>query len=77
MEGYPPQRRAINELISKTGYPEAAFRTLAKHSYLDPRHREALNVTLDDLPLNHRQQEWITLDALYTLRKWREIAGSI
>jgi hypothetical protein len=76
LEGYPPQRKDIQRLIAKTGYPEAAFRTLAKHSYLDPHHREALNATLDGLPLNHRHEEWITLNAIYTLRKWKEIVSS-
>jgi hypothetical protein len=77
MEGYPPDRRTINELISKTRYPKEAFRTLAKHSYLDPHHRKDLDTTLDGLPLSDEHEEWITLNAIYTLRKWSEIAASI
>lgn len=77
MEGYPPQRSFLDGLRSRTGYPEAAFRTLAKHSYLDLYHRKALYAVLDNLPLDHRQEEWVTLNAISTLEKWREITGSI
>jgi hypothetical protein len=77
MEGYPPDRETVDNLISRTAYPKSAFRTLAKHSYLDPLHRESLNVALDSLPLDRKHREWITLNAIYTLRKWEEIAEDI
>jgi hypothetical protein len=77
MEGYPPQRKALRELMSRTGYPEAAFRTLAKHSYLDPHHLEDLDDLLDGLPLTKEQEEWITINAFYTAKKWIEIFLSI
>jgi len=76
MEGYPPRRRQIDAWIVQTGYPETAFRTLAKHSYLDPYHRKALYATMDSLPLGEDHKEWITLNAIYTAEKWSEVLDS-
>ena len=76
MEGYPPDRRMLAGLKSRTGYPPGAFRTLEKHSYLDVGHRRALYAVLDSLPLDERQREWVTLNAIHTLSDWGEIARS-
>jgi heme oxygenase-like protein len=76
MEGYPPNRKAIDIMALRTGYPQEAFRTLAKHSYLDPGHRDDLNRVLDTLPMDREQEEWITLNAIYTLGKWNEVIDS-
>jgi pyrroloquinoline quinone (PQQ) biosynthesis protein C len=77
LEGYPPQKKGVKKLMKKTGYPEAAFRTLAEHSDLDPHHVEELDAVLDALPLDRRQEEWITLNAIYTIRRCTEILNSI
>ncbi len=61
----------------ETGYPKGAFRTLTKHSSLDPHHRDALNDLLDSLPLNQEQEEMITLNAIQTLKKWADVVGSM
>lgn len=76
-EGYPARRKDIDELIVRTGYPEAAFRTLAKHSYLDLGHRDDLDNVLDGLPMESRHEEWITLNAMYTAKKCAEILASL
>lgn len=77
MEGYPPQRAYLEELKSRTRFPDSAFRTLAKHSYLDVGHRRALYAFMDGLPMEPSHEEWVTLNAIYTLQKWNEIARSL
>jgi hypothetical protein len=73
LEGYPPRAGELENLRIQTGYPGSAFRTLAGHSSLDPQHREEMYDMLDSLPLDKRHEEWITLNAIYTLGKWKEI----
>jgi hypothetical protein len=77
MEGYPPKREQIDYLKRLTGFPETAFQTIAKHSYLDPDHKEDLDNFLNQLPLTNNQQEWISLNALSTAKKLREIFSTI
>ncbi len=77
LEGYPPSPEDVRRFIVETGYPEAAFRTLAKHSSLDQHHRDALNDFVDSLPLNREQEEWVTLNAIQTLKKWAEVVVSV
>ena len=67
LEGYPPTIDQIEEMIRNTGYPRDAFRTLHKHAYLDPRHRDDLNSTLDDLPLTDTQISLLGVSALQTI----------
>jgi len=73
MEGYPSSEKDIKQIQLKTGFPTQAFRTLAKHSYLDPDHRADLDKVLDRLPLSNYHKEWITLNALYTFKKLKDI----
>jgi hypothetical protein len=77
LEGDPPQRKLIDQLQEITGYPKTAFRTIAKHSYLDPDHRDHLNKLLDALPLSTTFENWITSNALYSANKFSEIVKSI
>jgi hypothetical protein len=66
MEGYPPTADLIATLIERTGYPEDAFRTLIEHGELDPGHRDHLDRTLDDLPLDDSHELAIGLSAIGT-----------
>jgi hypothetical protein len=77
LEGCPPQKDQIDKLMEITGYPESAFRTISKHSYLDPNHRDDLNTLIDDLPLTTDHERWITSNALYSASKFSEISGII
>jgi hypothetical protein len=77
LEGYPPDKRQIDRLRKNTGYPDAAFRTMIKHSGLDPRHRDDLNDLLDSLPLALEHEHWITSNMLYTADKLGQIMKSI
>ena len=56
-----------------TGYPDTAFRTIAKHSYLDPTHRDDMNSLLNSLSLNSQQQYWIISNALYSANKFNQV----
>jgi pyrroloquinoline quinone (PQQ) biosynthesis protein C len=66
MEGFPPQPELIRDLIDRTGYPEAAFRTFVLHGELDPNHKEELDRTIDALPLTAEQEDVLGLSALST-----------
>ena len=73
LEGDPPKKELIDQLQKITGYPKTAFRTLAKHSDLDPHHRDELNELLETLPLTAKYEQWITSNALYSANKLIEI----
>lgn len=67
LEGYPPTREFVENLQQKTGYPAEAFRTLAKHGYLDPYHRDDLNEFLDTLHLEPAHEKLISINAMQTV----------
>ena len=64
MEGYPPATSLIAELLSRTGFPPEAFRTMAKHGELDGNHRSELDEAIDRLPLSHEQEVLLGLSVL-------------
>jgi hypothetical protein len=66
MEGYPPTPELVELLVERTGYPRAAFRTYLEHAELDPGHRDHLDRTLDELPLEPRHEELIGVSAIAT-----------
>lgn len=68
MEGYPLAESRVDALQRRTGWPSAAFRTLRKHSHLDPHHIKDLERTLDGLPLTTEQYALVTLNAFETVR---------
>ncbi len=67
LEGYPPQRDQIEDLIARTGLTRRAFRTLLAHAELDPHHRDDLNRTLDSLPLTPEQRSVLALSAMHSV----------
>lgn len=77
LEGAPPEQDQVEKVMDVTGYPETAFRTLSKHSTLDPNHRDDLNLLIDELPLSSDHEKWITSNALYTASKFSKITESI
>jgi hypothetical protein len=68
LEGYPPTPDMVDELAGRTGFPRAAFRTLAAHAELDPGHREEMDAALDELPLKPEQTTVLGLSAMSTVR---------
>ena len=73
LEGNPPQKETVDQLQQITGFPESAFRTMTKHSDLDPHHRDELTELLESLPLTTEHEQWITSNALYTANKLIDI----
>jgi hypothetical protein len=73
LEGDPPKKEFIDQLQKATGYPITAFRTIIKHSDLDPHHRDELNEILDTLPLELKHEQWITSNASYSAYKIIEV----
>lgn len=67
LESHPPSRSLIDELISRTGHPPEAFRTLIEHADLDPHHAEELDDLLNELPLTPEQSSIVGLSAIHTL----------
>ena len=81
MEGFPPKRELIDDLIERTGFPDAAFRTFELHGELDPGHQKELDRTIDELPLTPEQEKALGMSALNTAvlvtRSLQEVAGAL
>lgn len=81
MEGFPPKGELITDLIERTGYPEAAFRTFELHGELDPGHREELDRTIDELPLTPEHEKALGMSAINTAllvtRSLQEVAAAL
>lgn len=67
LESHPPSRSLIDELVSRTGHPPNAFRTLIEHADLDPHHSDELYGLLDDLPVTREQSTMLGLSGIHTL----------
>jgi hypothetical protein len=67
MEGYPPTEQQVDDLVARTGFPKAAFRTMLRHAKLDPGHRDDLDRALDALPLTPEQVSVVGVSALQTV----------
>lgn len=68
LEGYPPVRSDIEDLIARTGYSRKAFRTLIHHADLDPEHGDDLNRTIDSLPLTPKHSAVLGLSGMSTVQ---------
>jgi hypothetical protein len=68
LEGYPPSKELIEDLIARTGHPRRAFRTMLAHGVLDPRHRDDLDAAIDALPLMPEHEALIGVSALWSAR---------
>ena len=68
LEGYPPSPELLGELAERTGYDEAAFRTLAAHAELDPGHRDELDAVIDALPVTEEQSTVMGLSAISSVQ---------
>jgi hypothetical protein len=67
LEGHPPTERQATELMARTRYPEAAFRTLCWHSEADEEHRLDLYTTLDRLPLEEHHESVLGMSAFHSV----------
>jgi hypothetical protein len=66
LEGNPPETEHIERVANRTGVPLEAFSTLSRHARLDPYHRDDLDRTLDQLPLNPSQSALLGVSAFHT-----------
>jgi hypothetical protein len=64
MEGFPPARPLIEDLIERTGFPRESFRTVFEHGELDHGHRDELDRTIDALPLTRQQEILLGVTAI-------------
>ena len=64
LEGWPPTPDTVEELQRRTGYGDAAFRTLLAHADLDPHHGHELDAVLDALPVGPEQHRLLALSAV-------------
>jgi hypothetical protein len=67
LERDPPSLDFIDELIQRTGYDRAAFRTLIAHAERDPDHAVELDDLLDNIELTTKQWELVSLSAINTV----------
>jgi hypothetical protein len=79
MEGNAPSRSLADWILSCTGAPEAAVRTVRAHADLDTGHTQAVFELLDALPLTRAQTRAVATSGLYTadalIRVFTHICG--
>jgi hypothetical protein len=68
IEGYPGRAESIDRLVTLTGYPRRAFRTMEKHSHLDVHHRDDLIDHVNQLPLREEHHAILEMSAVHVVR---------
>ena len=69
LEGYPANEKQIMTLQQKSDYPETAFRTLFKHSQIDPFHGDDLTKLTNSMDIDKGLVHMVSQNAVYTLCK--------
>jgi hypothetical protein len=77
LEGNQPPVWLAGQLGERTGLPSRAFRTLQRHAELDTGHRQELDRLLDQLPLQPRHRQAISLSALHTVDAFVQLLNQI
>jgi hypothetical protein len=77
IESYPPPPGFAEQLRAQTGFPEAAYRTLARREQADSRRRDRLYAWMDTLPLTRRHETLLGLSALHTVNASVEVLEEI
>lgn len=73
LEGYPPAIADVDALMARTGYEREAFRTLIRHSELDPLHAADFDEAVDRLPLTPDQTAVMGLSGLYSVHAFTRV----
>ncbi len=73
LEGCPPDAAVTGRLPALTGWPAAAFRTLARHAALDPGHEREVVGLLDVLPLSPAVTAAVAGNAAYTAARTADL----
>lgn len=77
IESYHPPAGFAERLRELTGYPENAFRAIARHEVLDVRHKRELYELIDELPLDPRHEKMIGISALHTMQAGIDVLAEI
>jgi hypothetical protein len=73
LEGCSPHAETTRRLPGMTGWPPAAFRTVASHASMDPGHLSDLTSLLDRLPLSGAVGEAVARTAAFTAMRSAEL----
>jgi hypothetical protein len=73
LEWLPPRPGLALELMARTGWPAAAFRTLTEHTSLDDDHGQRLDELLSGLDLTRIHQRLVTTSAMSTAQSLVEL----
>lgn len=77
LEGYPPVRAEIEDLIDRTGHSRRAFRTLLHHADVDPHHGAELDRVLDRLPLGEEHTSVLGLSGMWSVHLFAEVINEV
>ncbi|HLT39987.1 MAG TPA: hypothetical protein VK034_27090 [Enhygromyxa sp.] len=77
IETYPPPLGFTERLRERTGFPKAAYRTIARRELTDPQRGCDLYELMDTLPLNRRHETLIGLSALHTVHAGVDVLEEI
>jgi pyrroloquinoline quinone (PQQ) biosynthesis protein C len=77
LERDPTPLEFIDELVRRTGYERAAFRTLIAHAERDPDHARELDELLDSIELTNEQWELVTLSAMNSVQQLARVFDDI
>lgn len=64
VEGNPPRKVFLDEIVARTAIPKGAFGSLYKHAVIDQHHGKALWALLDSLPLAPWHSALLGMNAL-------------
>lgn len=67
LEGHPPAVEFLDRLVTVTGLPRGAFRTLYKHARLDVAHQDDLRKLVERLPLEPRHESLMGVSLFHTV----------
>jgi Iron-containing redox enzyme len=77
LEGCPPSADLVARLPARTGWPAAAFRTVASHCEADPGHLRDLIRLTDRLPLTPEVSVGVARNAGYTAMRAARLLRSL
>jgi hypothetical protein len=77
LEGNPAPIEFIEEVVTRTGLPKSAFRSMFNHAALDLRHRDDLDEVLWQLPLKPEHQALMGVSAITTVNLFAQMFEEI
>lgn len=77
IESYHPPTGFAKQLRDLTGYPDEAFRAIARHERLDIRHKRELYEVIDNLPLECAHERMLGISALHTIQAGIDVLAEI